>query len=266
MFSPFAKRRSMTAPLLVIAAFCAVFTWICQTTTASAQQPPAAGRQGQAARPAPAPDDHAGFEAIFDGKTLEGWDGDPTFWRVEEGTIVAESTPEKAVQSNTFLIWKGGVVRDFELKVEFRLSAAANSGVQYRSALMPEVSKWAMKGYQADMDGANSYTGMVYEERGRGFLAPRGLFVRMAEGRTPKLISSLGEGDILKGWIKANEWNQMHVIAKGNTLLHIINGHLMAGLIDEDSQGRAMEGLLGLQMHVGKPMKIEFRSVLLKKL
>jgi hypothetical protein len=212
------------------------------------------------------PDDNTGFEAIFDGQTLSNWDGDPAFWRAENGTIVAESTPEKAVRSNTFLIWKGGTVRDFELKVEFRLSDAANSGIQYRSAVMPEVSKWAMKGYQADMDGANSYTGMLYEERGRGFLAPRGQFMRMAEGGVPKLISSLGDGEALKGLIKTNEWNRMHVIAKGNTFLHVINGQAMAAFIDEDSQGRAMEGLMGLQMHVGKPMKIEFRNIYLKKL
>ena len=266
MFSPFAKRRSMMAPLLVITAFCTASICVSHVTTASTQQVPAADRKAQAAPPSPVPDDNMGFTAIFDGKTLDSWDGDPTFWRAEDGTIVAESTSEKVVRSNTFLIWKGGTVRDFELKVEFRLSAAANSGIQYRSALMPEVSKWAMKGYQADMDGANSYTGMVYEERGRGFLAPRGQFVRMTEGRISKLISTLGEGDVLKGLIKANEWNQMHIIVKGNTLLHIINGHAMAGFIDEDSQGRAMEGLMGLQMHVGKPMKIEFRNIYLKNL
>jgi hypothetical protein len=266
MFSPFEKRHFVVTSLLVAATFCTAFIWISDVTTASAQQPPAAGQQGRAVRPAPAPDDNTGFTAIFDGKTLDGWDGDPVFWRTEDGAIVAESTPEKVVRSNTFLIWKGGTVRDFELKVEFRLSADANSGIQYRSALLPEVSKWAMKGYQADMDGANTYTGMVYEERGRGFLAPRGQFARMTEGRTPKLISSLGEGDLLKAWIKPGEWNRMHVIAKGNTLLHIINGHVMAAFIDEDSQGRAMEGLMGLQMHAGKPMKIEFRNIYLKNL
>ena len=266
MFSPLAKRRSLVTLLLVITACCAAFLGVSQVTTASTAQPPAAGRQGQSPRPSPVPDDNTGFKAIFDGKTLDGWDGDPVFWRAEDGAIVAESTPEKVVRSNTFLIWKGGTVSDFELKVEFRLSAASNSGIQYRSALVPEVSKWAMKGYQADMDGANSYTGMVYEERGRGFLAPRGQFARRTESKTSRLISSLGEGDVLKELIKANEWNQMHVICKGNVLLHLINGHVMAALIDEDSQGRAMEGLLGLQLHVGKPMKIEFRNIYLKNL
>lgn len=97
-------------------------------------------------RAAPAPDDDAGFEAIFDGKTLAGWDGDPAFWRVENGAIVAESTPERPLERNTLLIWRGGTLRDFELKLEYRLSDAANSGVQYRNALAPEAGRWAMKG------------------------------------------------------------------------------------------------------------------------
>ena len=259
MFSPFAKHRSMmTIALAIVAVF------------------------GVAAQKPPAPDDNAGFEAIFDGKTLTNWDGEPGYWRVENGTIVGETTPEKVLKVNTFLVWRGGTVKDFELKAEFRLTPSANSGIQYRSAILPEVSKWAMKGYQADMDGANTYTGMVYEERARAFLAPRGQFTRMFGGhlleqmnlasrtidvRTLKLIASLGEPDALKAFIKTgSEWNQIHVIAKGNTLMHFINGHLMAAFNDEDPQGRSMEGLLGLQLHTGQPMKNEFRNIYYKKL
>jgi Domain of Unknown Function (DUF1080) len=186
---------------------------------------------------------------------------------VENGAIVGETTPDKALKQNTFLVWRGGTVKDFELKLEFRLTASANSGIQYRSAIVPEVSRWAMKGYQADMDGANKYTGMLYEERARAFLAPRGQFSRMTEGRTLKLIATLGEADALKAFIKTgSEWNQIHVIAKGNTLIHLLNGHLMAAFIDEDPLGRSMEGLLGLQLHAGQPMKNEFRNIYYKKL
>ena len=259
MFSPLAKHRSM---LTVALAFVAV------VAVASAQKPAA-------------PDDNAGFEVIFDGKTLTNWDGEPGYWRVENGTIIGETTPERPLKVNTFLVWQGGTVKDFEFKAEFRLSPAANSGIQYRSVILPEVSKWAMKGYQADMDGANAYTGMLYEERARTFLAPRGQFTRMSGGSgtvafngpwtsggpTLKLIASLGDADALKALIKTGaEWNQVHVIAKGNTLIHVINGHVMAVFIDEDSQGRVMEGLLGLQLHAGKPMKNEFRNIVLKKL
>lgn len=245
MFSPLTKHRSiLTAALAIVAVF----------AVASAQKPAV-------------PDDNAGFEAIFDGKTLSNWDGEPGYWRVENGTIIGETTPEKPLKVNTFLVWRGGTVKDFEFKAEFRLSPAANSGIQYRSVILPEVSKWAMKGYQADMDGANAYTGMLYEERARAFLAPRGQFTREAEGRTLKLIASLGDADALKAFIKTGaEWNQVHVIAKGNTLIHVINGHVMAMFIDEDSKGRVMEGLLGLQLHAGKPMKNEFRNIVLKKL
>lgn len=216
-------------------------------------------------RAAPAPDDDAGFEAIFDGKTLAGWDGDPAFWRVEDGAIVAESPPEKPLERNTFLIWRGGTLRDFELKLEYRLSDAANSGVQYRSALAPEAGRWAMKGYQADMDGRDMYTGMVYEERGRGFLAPRGEFARVTAGGVRKLIASTGGADELKACLKTGDWNRMHIIARGNLLMHVVNGRLMAALIDEDPQGRSSEGLLGLQLHAGKPMRIEFRNIRLRR-
>lgn len=219
-----------------------------------------------AQRAAPAPDDDSGFERIFDGKSLAGWEGDAAFWRVENGAIVAESTPEKPVERNTFLIWQGGALRDFELKLEYRLSEAANSGVQYRSALAPELGRWAMKGYQADMDGRDVYTGMVFEERGRGFLAPRGQIARVTAGAVRKLIATTGGADDLKAHLKTGDWNQMHIVARGNVLMHVVNGRLMAALVDEDPQWRSLEGLLGLQLHAGKPMRIEFRNIRLRRL
>src|SRR6187200_668953 len=123
----------------------------------TAQGPPPPGKAG-GVFPATEPDDTAGFVPIFDGKTLNGWDGDTTFWRVENGEIVGETTPHKVVKSNSFLIWRGGKVRDFELKVEFKLSNT-NSGIQYRSTELPELGKWVLKGYQADLDIGNGYTG-----------------------------------------------------------------------------------------------------------
>ena len=116
--------------------------------------------------PSMCPDDDEGFVPIFDGKTLTGWDGDPTFWRAENGEIVGETTPEKVVKVNNFLIWRGGTVKDFELKVEFRMSGT-NSGIQYRSVELPDVGKWVLKGYQADMDFTEGFVGNVHDERGR---------------------------------------------------------------------------------------------------
>ena len=132
------------------------------------------GGGGRGGAPIPF-DNFTGFDKIFDGATLTNWDGDPTFWRVEGGAIVGETTAEKPVTENTFLIYRGSEPDNFELKLEFRMNST-NSGVQYRSRqLTGAVGKWVLCGYQADIDFANSYTGMLYEERGRpGFLAPRG--------------------------------------------------------------------------------------------
>src|SRR5712671_674615 len=127
------------------------------------------GASAQQTLPEPSNNDNTGFELIFDGKTLNGWDGDPKYWRVENGAIVGEITPETIVKQNTFLIWRAGVTRDFELKVEYRMSRNGNSGINYRSVEVPGL-KWALKGYQADIDGAQRYTGQNYEERGRTFL------------------------------------------------------------------------------------------------
>ena len=211
------------------------------------------------------PEDHTGFESIFDGKTLKGWDGDPQFWRVEDGIITGESTVEKPVKVNTFLIYRGGQPKDFELKLEYKMNST-NSGIQYRSVELPEVGKWVLKGYQADIDFANMFTGQLYEERGRQFLAMRGQMTQILEGNKKKVVANLRSGDDLKALIKTNDWNQVHIIAHGNVLTHIFNGHLMAQCVDDDPTGRAMGGLLGIQMHVGAPMKIEVRNVWLKNL
>ncbi len=214
------------------------------------------------------PDDANGFVAIFDGKTLNNWDGDSTFWRAENGVIIAESTPQKRVTQNTFLIWRGGTTGDFELKLDYKMTSNANSGVQYRSVILSNVGKWVMKGYQADLDGVDRYSGQIYEERGRAFLATRGSFTRIAgaAGGGNKLIGSLGDDASLKALLKPNDWNSLHIIARGNTIIQMVNGRMMSALIDEDEQGRAMEGLLGLQIHTGEPMKIEFRNLMFKKL
>ena len=121
--------------------------------------------RGQQAFPIPPPDPEAGFEPIFDGKTLDGWEGDSTYWRVEEGALVGEVTLETLLEQNSFIIWRGGAVQDFELKVDYRVSAEGNSGINYRSTEVPD-QPWALKGYQADIDGAGRWTGQLYEERG----------------------------------------------------------------------------------------------------
>lgn len=210
-------------------------------------------------------DDHTGFDSLFDGKTLKGWDGDPQFWRTEGETIIGESTAEKPVKVNTFLIYRGSQPGDFELKADLKMNST-NTGIQYRSIELPDVGKWILKGYQADMDFANQFTGLLYEERGRQFLAPRGQMVHIGPGNKKRVIANLRNPDELKATIKVNDWNTYHIIARGNRLTHIINGHLFSEAIDDDPAGRSMGGLLGFQMHVGPPMKLELRNIWLKNL
>ncbi len=215
--------------------------------------------------PVPAGDDEAGFVQIFDGRSLAGWEGDPTYWRVENGTLVGEVTPETLLKQNSFIIWRGGVTRDFELKVEYRVSARGNSGINYRSVEVPG-QPWALRGYQADIEGQDRWTGQIYEERGRTFLAMRGQITRVPAERTPEIIGSVGHGDALQAHVKKEDWNAYHLIARGNVLVHILNGHVMSQVIDDDAAARRMDGLLGVQVHVGPPMKIEYRNFRLKTL
>ena len=210
-------------------------------------------------------DSDAGFVSIFNGTSLDGWDGDPRYWRVEDHEIVGEVTPATLLKQNNFLIWRGGAPANFELKAEFRISAQGNSGINYRSVEIPG-TKWLMRGYQADIDGAMKYTGQNYEERGRTFLAPRGTITYIATGKVPAVIASLGSADDLKAFIKPEDWNQYHLIVRGNLLIHILNGHVMCEVIDDDTVNRKMSGLIGVQVHVGPPMKIEYRTFLLKTL
>jgi len=200
-----------------------------------------------------------GFSNIFDGKTLVGWEGDPAYWRVENGAIVGETEPGAIPKQNTFLIWRGGSPADFELLAEYRLTGG-NSGIQYRSTELPEI-RWAMKGYQADIDAAQQYTGQIYEERGRGFLALRGQSVSIETGAKPVVLGSLGSEADLKGAINAHGWNEYHIIARGNFLVQILNGRVMSILIDDDARNHKMDGLLGIQLHAGEPMKIEVRNI-----
>jgi 3-keto-disaccharide hydrolase len=230
------------------------------------------GGRGGGLYPALETDDTTGFVSIFDGKTLSGWDGDPRFWRVENGEIVGETTAEKVVTLNNFLIWRGGTVKDFELKVEFRMNGT-NSGVQYRSVELPDVGKWVLKGYQADIDFAEGFVGNIHEERGRSLageghvvLSKRGQVTRIIDGPAYKLVGTIQDSTLLRGVMNVNGWNQYHIIARGPVLMQLLNGQLMAVAIDEDAKHAVAEGLLGFQMHVGPSFKIQYRNVMLRKL
>ena len=221
----------------------------------------------QSDRPEPAAGDEPGFQPIFDGKTLDGWEGNPKYWRVENGCLTGEITPDTLLKSNTFIIWRGGAPKDFELKVDYRITATGNSGVNYRSEVVPDRvtpgNQFAMRGYQFDIDGRNNYTGQNYEEKGRLFLTLRGEVTHVLGTQKPIVVASVGDGKELAGLI-TTDFNAVHVIARGNVLMHFLNGRLMSMVIDDDPVGRKMEGLIGVQVHVGPPMKVEYRNFRLK--
>jgi hypothetical protein len=223
----------------------------------------------QSDRPEPLQGDEAGFRPIFNGKDLDGWEGDPKYWRVADGCLTGEVTPETLLKSNTFIIWRAGNPADFELKADYRITSGGNSGINYRSVVVPDAvtpsNKFAMRGYQADIDGKNAYTGQNYEEKGRLFLATRGEVTHVVGGRTPIVLSSLGDPKDLAAFITP-DWNSYHLIIRGNVLVHILNGHLMSMVIDDDAPNRMMKGAIGVQVHVGGPMKIEYRNFRLKEL
>jgi hypothetical protein len=241
-----------------------------QTPPAGAPAPGrGAGRGGGGGFGQVAPLEESGFKPIFDGASLKGWDCDADFWRVEGEALVGETKADHQPPQNIFCIWRGGKPADFELKMDYKMTGAntGNSGVQYRSVELPEVAKWVLKGYQADIDAQERYTGQIYEERGRGFLALRGQFSYIAHGKRPGSVGSLGSGDELKGFIKSGDWNEIHIIARGNTIIQLINGHVMSQIIDDDKAGRKMDGLIGVQLHkTTGPMKIEARKIRLKEM
>jgi Domain of Unknown Function (DUF1080) len=205
------------------------------------------------------------FVRIFDGKSFKGWDGDRKVWRIENGSFVGEVTASKQIKTNSFLIWRGAKPGDFEFKAEYRISSDGNSGVNYRSEELKDIP-YALKGYQADIDGQNIYSGQNYEERGRGFLAKRGENMIWSKDHHSTAQAAIGNADSLKQYIKVNDWNEVLIIAKKNLLKHYINGVLMSVVLDDDMQNRKMSGVIGLQVHVLPSMKVEYRNVFYKKI
>jgi len=221
----------------------------------------------QSDRPEPMTGDEPGFASIFDGKTLAGWEGNPTYWRVENGELVGEITPATIIKSNTFIVYRGARPRDFELKLEYRISREGNSGINYRSTIIPDPvtpeNRFSMRGYQCDLDGRKQYPGNNYEEKGRLFLAVRGQMTHVVGGRPPLLTSTIGDTNELAQLV-TDDWNAVHVIARGNVLTHIINNRVMSVVVDDDVANRPVDGLIGVQVHVGPPMKVEYRNIRLK--
>lgn len=227
------------------------------------------------------PEEEGDFVQIFDGETLEGWQGDTTYWKAENGSLVGQVTPTTLLERNTFIIWQGGQPADFELKADFRITTDGNSGINYRSVALDTIP-FALKGYQADIDGKINYTGQNYEERGRTTLAYRGqkVLIDPMDNATGSLrdniennawtganvTGTLGTSDSLKTLINSEDWNEIHLIVEGNRMQHYVNGVLMSDVTDNDTANRKLKGMLGVQVHVGPPMKVEYRNIQLKQL
>lgn len=223
-----------------------------------------AGMAGCAAGPVPMGGEAAVGQAqsIFNGRDLTGWNGDPRYWRVENGAIVGETTADEPLTQNTFIVWEGGEVENFTLKVDFRMNGG-NSGVQYRSRLL---EGWSAGGYQADMDFANRYTGMLYEERGRGIVATRGQRVVIEPDGRFNVVGAVGDPEALGRAIDMSGWNSYEITADGNQLTHRVNGRVTVEVTDDQVEERSMSGIIGLQIHTGPPMRVEFRNITLTRL
>ena len=209
------------------------------------------------------------WENLFDGKTLNGWDGDPNTWSVKDGTITGTTYNEedKKLKGNTFIIWRGGEVDNFELELEYKI-VNGNSGIQYRSFEVPN-EKWVIGGYQADFEAGDTYSGILYGERYRGILALRGESTELVrnDGKFEKKVTgSVGDTNEIQKKIKKEDWNKYRIVADGYHFQHFINGVKTVDVTDNDTAERRAAGFLALQAHAGPAMEVQFRNIKLKRL
>ena len=198
-------------------------------------------------------------QKLFNGVDLTGWDGAPGWWHVEDGALTAESTAAKPCKKCNYLIWKGGRPGDFELTADFRISKAANSGIQIRSETRPD---WDTCGYQADMTGNGGLVGFIYHHK-RGLIVGRGEQVNFtAEGK--REVEKIGDPKELIKAYKVEDWNSYRIVCRGPEITLYVNGVLMSRVIDKHPTLAAANGIIALQMHPGPPMKVQFKNIVLK--
>jgi hypothetical protein len=214
----------------------------------------------------------AAFQPLFNGKDLTGWEGNPTLWSVRDGVITGVTKAEPKLTHNTFLVYTNGEFADFELRLSYRI-VAGNSGIQYRSKVLRQGDFGSIVGgYQADFEAGKTYSGILYEEQGRGILAQRGqkTVIRPdpADANKPKIevVGSVGNSDEIQSKIKSEQWNDYVIIAKGNHLQHLINGQPTVDVVDEHASKAAKSGVIALQIHVGPPMTVQFKDIRIKPL
>lgn len=208
----------------------------------------------------PASSQEDGFRSLFNGKDLTGWDGNPDLWSVEDGCITGKTSEANKLTYNQFLIWRGGELKNFELKAKIKVSGN-NSGIQYRSKELPANGKWSVGGYQCDVHPAAPNNAMVYEERGRGIIAQNGQSVVIdPEGKRWETAMH----DVVK--VDVAQWHEYSITANGNHLVQKVDGKLTAELMDFDKKTRSMAGVLAFQVHQGPLMTVQIKDVMLKTL
>lgn len=269
-------------------------TFLLAATLAMAQAPsaPAGGFNRHGIAEAYNYDDNTGFESMFDGKTLNGWDYDPRFWSIKDGAIYVHPTCEKPT-GTIYAIWQGGEAGDFILKYELKGTEAVNSGVQFRSYLtagentgvryperprptarpgtgaggpggpggrppacanpgtrptVEEEAKWNMNGPQADFNATNDYSGMFYEQGGRAILALPGHVLYSEHGKPVADLATLADKGALDSWFKKDDYNQFTIVAKGNSVSILMNGHLVTQFIDTDPTYFRSSGKIGIEV------------------
>jgi hypothetical protein len=260
--------------------------------TSPAARPPVTGQHGEQLigmprfhDPAPYDiDEHTGYVQLFDGKTLKGWDGDPTIWRVEDGVMIGETTEDKP-RGNSYIVYTADKAKDFDLKLQMKIEKGGGGGIQYRSHAgdawtRPQPpgagpggtpTKWLLTGPQADFwypvrPAAAAYTGQWYSENTmQGILAYRGQVTQALPGQTNRLVANIGDKQALGGYVKVNDWNDYEIIARGGVMMHIMNGQLMAIFIDDNpNDANNQMGQLGFEIE-SEPCKISVRDIWMRK-
>ena len=237
---------------------CLLITWLASDGAVNAQDSSAA------------PPEPSQMSSLFDGKSLNGWSGDERLWSVRDGVIHGETTEDKPASGNTFLIWKGGALKDFELRLSFRCNATNNSGIQYRSKHITDPSAknaWVVRGYQHEIRNESKFpnvSGFIYDEGGkRGRLCLVGEKAEWTKDGKRVAESFLDENAFQK-LFQLDDWNDVVIVARGNRIKHYLNGQLILDFTDSDPNLSLSEGVLALQLHAGKPMWVEYRNIRLR--
>lgn len=225
-----------------------------------------------------APKESDDMKSIFDGKTLEGWNGDSRLWSVKDGVIHGETTADVKANGNTFLIWKGGRTKNFELRLSFRCTATNNSGIQYRSKHITENvrNEWVVRGYQHEIRNEDKFpniSGFIYDEG--GLTGGRGRTCLVGEKAEwiddgskkgkKKITETLITAEEFAELFKVDDWNDVVIIADGLHIRHYMNGRLILDFTDHKNNA-LLDGILALQLHAGNPMWAEYRNIRIRDL